>query len=93
MIEENNLYIPFPGISLKQTRPISTLRLIIPFESNITGCGRKCACRLWPNCHYYNRMRYKEHRGDDEKYWKDIWDYYNNAFKLTVEMPVTNMNG
>lgn len=93
MIEENNVCIHFPGISLKIARPISTISLITPFERSTKGCYRKCPCRVWVQCNYYNKMRRKKSRGDEKEYWKDIWDYYNNAFKLTIDMSVTNMNG
>lgn len=93
MTEKGAMYIPFPGVVLKTVRPISTITIIRPFERGITGCGRKCACRLWPNCSYYNKMKWKKSRRDGDETLKDIWEYYNNTFKLTVEMPIANMNG
>lgn len=73
--------------------PVSTIDLIKPFEKGIIGCNRKCPCRTWINCGYYNDTKYIGQMRDNEEYWTEIWEYFNNTFKLTFEMSITNMNG
>lgn len=93
-IVENSAFIPFPGIILKHAKPVSTINLIIPYEKRVTGCNKvKCPCRLWINCPYYQKMKWKKSRGNEDGHMKIIWEYYNNIFRLTYDMPIINMNG
>lgn len=74
--------------------PVSPIKLEIYYDTAIRGCGRKCACRLWPNCHYYNNSRWKELRGDEEVLWQEIHEWYENFFKYRPDMPdATYQNG
>lgn len=93
MIAEESVYIPFPGTALRYMEPIPTINLIESYDTSVRGCNRKCACRLWPNCHYYNKMIWKKSRGCDDEHMKIIWEYYNDVFRITYDMPITNMNG
>lgn len=93
MTAEDSVYIPFPGTAFGHIKPISTLDLIIQYEKKLTGCNRKCACRLWAQCGYYNKMRWKRLRGDEDEHMKAIWEYYNNIFRIAYDMPMVNMNG
>jgi len=93
MTVEDVVYIPFPGITLKVARPIPTIDLIEPFERCITGCRRKCVCRLWLNCSYYNKIKWKKSRGDEDDILKDIWGYYNDTFKIEYVAPEAFPNG
>lgn len=62
------------------------------YDTAIRGCLRKCACRLWPNCRYYNNSRWNELKGDKEVLWEEIHDWYDNFFKYRPDMPDSNMN-
>lgn len=72
--------------------PDSPLKLGIYYDTAIRECARKCPCRTWLNCHYYNKGRWKVLRGDEELLWKEIHAWYENFFKYKPEMPESNMN-
>lgn len=81
-------------------RPI--VKTISPIEADTIieigiGCQGNCPCRLMVNCSYYNTLadtkRWKELRGDEKKFLTGIWEYYVTIFKITFEMPESNMNG
>lgn len=94
MTAEDSVYIPFPGINLRQIRPMSTIDLITPYEKGVTGCNKvKCPCRVWSQCGYYNKMKWKDSRGEEDGHMKAIWEYYNNMFRIAYDMPMVNMNG
>jgi hypothetical protein len=92
MTTEDSVYIPFPGIILKK-EIVSMIDLNTPYEKYVTGCNRKCACRLWAQCGYYNKMRWKRLRRDEDEHMKTIWEYYNNIFKIAYDMPMVNIYG
>lgn len=89
MIIEDATFVPFPCIAIK-TKTVSTIDIIKPFERITTGCNRKCPCRVWHQCNYYNKIKWKKSRADKDEH---IWEYYNNIFRITYDMPITNMNG
>ena len=72
--------------------PMSPIKLGTYYDTSIRGCGKKCPCRTWPNCHYYNNSRWKELRGDEELLWEEIHEWYENFFKYKPDMPDSNMN-
>lgn len=91
MATEDSVYTPFPGVDLRQVRPISTMDLIVPYDNSLSGCNRKCPCRMWINCNYYNEKKWKELREDENM--EAIWEYYNSFFRIMYDMPIANMNG
>lgn len=93
MMAEDSVYIPFPRTALRRTGTISTVNLVDSYDASVRGCNRRCACRLWINCSYYNKMKWRKSIGDEDGHMKTIWEYYNNIFRLTYDMPIVNMNG
>lgn len=93
MTTEDSMYVPFPGVTLRQVRPMSTIDLITSYKKGVTGCNRKCACRLWVNCRYYNNRKWKESRENEDEHMEAIWEYYNVIFRISYDMPIANMNG
>ncbi len=64
------------------------------YDNGITGCMRKCPCRLWAQCSYYNVSKWKESRGDEDSTWEEINNWYETFFKYKPEMPdITYPNG
>lgn len=93
MTAEDSVYVPFPGVTLRQIRPMSTIDLITSYDNSLFGCNRKCPCRLWVNCNYYNDKKWKDTRVEEDEHMKAIWEYYNNIFRIAYDMPIANMNG
>lgn len=93
MSAEDSTCKPFTGTILEPIKTISTVTTIIPYEKNITGCNRKCPCRIWIQCHYYNNKKWNKSRISEDEHTKVIWDYYDNMFRVTYEMTIANMNG
>ncbi len=74
--------------------PVSPLKLDIYHNISIRGCNKRCPCRTWINCHYYNKTRWKKLRGDKEIIWKEIEEWYENFFKYEDGLPdATYPNG
>jgi hypothetical protein len=61
----------------------------------ITGCNRKCPCRVWVQCRYYNRQKWLGFlKGMDiEKRYVPLHEWYDLYFKAQIEMPLAAMNG
>lgn len=93
MSAEDSTRKPFTGTILEPIKPISTIGIITPYDKNITGCNRKCPCRIWIQCHYYNNTKWNKSRRSEDEHTKIIWDYYDNIFRVTYDMPIANMNG
>ena len=74
-----------PSDILSAMSPRSTIKLDTCYDTAISGCGRKCACRLWPNCHYYNSAVWKTSRGGDDTIWKEVHEYYETFFRTKYE--------
>lgn len=72
--------------------PVSPLKPNVYYDTIITGCRRRCPCRLWTNCSYYKTSKWKKLRIDENIIWKEIHDYYDNYFKFRSNMPESNMN-
>lgn len=67
---------------------------LIPKETAITGCNRKCACRLWVNCAYYNNQKWVKSREQDiERRYTPYHEWYDVHFRAHIEMPIAGMNG
>lgn len=63
-------------------------------KTQTRGCGKRCPCRTWINCHYYNNSRWKELRGDENILFKEINEWYENFFKYIPGLPdATYANG
>lgn len=92
MTVEDSVYIPFPGTVLRHIKPISTVN-IDSYDASVRGCNRKCACRLWVNCRYYNNRKWKESIENEDEHMKTIWEYYNSVFRIAYDMPMVSMNG
>lgn len=93
MTAEDSIYIPFPGTALRQTGTISTVNLVESYDTSVRGCNNICPCRLWINCSYHNKMKWRKSRGDEDEHMKTIWEYYNSVFRIAYDMPIVNMNG
>ncbi len=72
--------------------PKSPLKLDLYHNVSTRGCNKRCPCRTWLNCHYYNGSRWKKLRGNEELLWEDIHTWYETFFKYRPEMPESNMN-
>lgn len=94
MAATDSTYIPFPGTVLGHIKPISTTNLVESYDVHANGCNKaKCPCRVWPQCSYYNKTKWKQPRGEEDENMKAIWEYYNSIFRITYDMPIANMNG
>lgn len=93
MTATDSVNIPFPGKVHRHTKPISTTDLVESHDMAIRGCKTECPCRIWHQCSYYNKMKWKKSRGYEDKNMKAIWEYYNNIFRITYDTPIINMNG
>ena len=93
MTAADSTHSPFSGIALRHIKPVSTIGLITPYEKKVIGCNRKCACRLWTTCSYYNKMKWRKSREDEDEHMKTVWEYYTSIFRITYDMPIVNMNG
>ena len=71
---------------------IQQLKNIIRIDTHIGGCIKKCPCRLWPNCHYYNNSKWATLRKKGD--YIQIYDWYDTFFKYKPDMPdATYPNG
>jgi len=74
--------------------PVSPLTLGIYYNKSISGCMRRCPCRTWAQCHYYNSTRWKKLRGEENLYFEEINEWYENFFKYKPGLPdATYANG
>ena len=74
--------------------PMSPLKLETYYDTGITGCMRKCPCRLWAQCSYYNVSKWKESKGNRDEIREEINEWYENFFKYNPGMPdITYPNG
>ncbi len=85
------IYIPFPGIGLKEIK-VSTLNLIEPFVRNdITGCNNRCPCQVWVSCHRYNSRTWKSLH--PKEFNKELHEWYDTHFRLDYQLPDSIPNG
>lgn len=74
--------------------PASPLTLEIYYDKSTGGCMRKCPCRTWAQCHYYNNARWKKLRGEEDLLFQEINEWYENFFKYKPGLPdATYANG
>ena len=74
--------------------PVSPLTLGIYYDKSIGGCMRKCPCRVWAQCHYYNSAKWKKLREDENLLFEEINEWYENFFKYKPGLPdATYANG
>lgn len=93
MTAEDSIYIPFPGTVLKQTETISAIDTIVYYDRSIAGCNKiKCPCRVWPQCGYYNKTKWKKSSIDDE-HIDEIRKWYETHFRIKFETPDAFPNG
>lgn len=89
MVTEDVAEAPFQdGIS-----PFKAMSLLdgLHYETGIRACNRKCPCRLWVNCGYYNKIRWKGSH-DDERL-TEITEWYKSNFRMKYETPDAFPNG
>jgi hypothetical protein len=56
----------------------------LSFQKTKRGCNRKCACRLWINCPYYNSTL-KMNKKEKLKREKEIEEWYSCSFRVHIE--------
>lgn len=93
MTAEDSVYIPFPGTVLKNAEIVSTINLITSYEKSVTGCYNHCPCRVWQQCSYYNKMKWKKSRGNDDEHLDEIRKWYDTHFRIKFETPDAFPNG
>lgn len=54
-------------------------------KTAVTGCARKCPCRLWINCDYYTEEKKRQERSGKRVYNAEEW--YSESFREEVRMP------
>lgn len=91
--EADNPESSFDMISVNS--PISSLKFYIYYNKTaINGCIKKCPCRVWVQCSYYNSARRKKLRGDKDSLFKEINEWYETFFKYKPGLPdATYANG
>lgn len=57
----------------------------------IRGCNKKCACRLWVNCHYYIDKKRQEERLKNKEY--DFWEWYDTYYRSLPTLQDIAANG
>lgn len=57
----------------------------------ITGCARRCPCRLWINCDYYTEEKKRRERLRNKTY--SAGDWYREKFREEVTMPDFSTSG
>jgi hypothetical protein len=73
--------------------PRSTITFDTYYDTAISGCRRKCPCRTWAQCHYYNSAVWKTSRGEDGTVWKEVHEYYETFFRTKYEQGELLGNG
>lgn len=93
MTAEDGVYIPFPGTAIRHIKPISTTNIVEYYDVSISRCNKICPCGIWPQCSYYNKMKWKKSRGDDDEHLDEIRKWYETHFRIKFETPDTFPNG
>lgn len=54
-------------------------------ETAVTGCNRKCPCRMWVNCSSYVDQKEQRNRLKRKSYRFEEW--YKDHFREDIRMP------
>lgn len=67
--------------------PMSPITLDTYYDTVIRGCGKKCPCRTWTQCHHYIDITEQDRRlrNKDNKIFEEIHEWYDNHFRLQYE--------
>lgn len=65
--------------------PRSTIKPGTYYNTSVSGCGKKCPCRTWTQCSYYNSVVWKESRVGNDATWKEVHEYYETFFRAKYD--------